>query len=132
MAECLRCGCAMKDDTAQQRAKRGRDMWGCKECQAGKQTKLTTDYGICEPHQLELDDDNRPLTRLGELYRPGVRLCGYSDCINLDHIESVITDAVTKECSRCNQPKPLEAFGIDRKKRDGLNCECRICRVGRG
>ena len=132
MAECLRCGCAMKDDTAQQRAKRGRDLWGCRECQAGKQTTVQTTYGLCVPHQGELDDANRPLTRLGKLYRPGVRLCGYSDCINLDHIESVITDAVTKECSRCGQAKALEAYGVDRKKRDGLNCECRICRVGKG
>jgi hypothetical protein len=132
MAECLRCGCAMKDDTAQQRAKRGRDLWGCRECQAGKQTTVQTTYGLCVPHQGELDDANRPLTRLGKLYRPGVRLCGYSDCINLDHIEGLITAGVTKQCSRCAEVKPLEAYGIDRKKRDGLNCECRICRVGRG
>lgn len=132
MAECTRCGCFMKDDTANQRLQRGRDLWGCQECQAGKQTTLKTKYGICTPHQGELDDDNRPITARGDLYRPGVRLCGYSDCINLDHIEGVITDGVTKECSRCNLAKPLEAYGVDRKKRDGLNCECRICRVGRG
>lgn len=122
----------MKEDTAQQRAKRGRDLWGCQECQAGKKTKIVTKYGICEPYQGELDDANRPVTMRGELYRPGVRLCGYSDCINLDHIEGLVTGDNIKECSRCGQPKPLEAYGIDRKKRDGLNCECKPCRVARG
>lgn len=122
----------MKPDTANQRERRGRDLWGCLECQAGKKTRLKTAYGLCMPYQGEIDDDNRPITDSGELYRPGVRLCGYSDCINLDHIGDLITAGVTKQCSRCAQVKPLEAFGIDRKKRDGLNCECKPCRVARG
>lgn len=132
MAECLRCGCAMKDDTANQRLQRGRDLWGCQECQAGKKTTIKTNYGLCTPHQGEFDDAERPLSKTGKLYRPGIRLCGYSDCINLDHIKGVEVVEGNKECSRCGVSQPLDAYGIDRKKKDGLNCECRTCRVGRG
>ena len=86
MAECLRCGCFMKDDTANQRIQRGRDLWGCQECQAGKQEKVQTKYGLCQPHIGELDDQDRPLDKKGNLYRAGVRLCGYSDCVAIDHL----------------------------------------------
>lgn len=88
MAECLRCGCAMKDDTAQQREKRGRGLWGCQECQAGAMSKVKTAYGVCIPHRGLFDDDDRPLTNTGALYRAGFRLCGHSDCVELDHIRA--------------------------------------------
>ena len=88
MAECERCGCHMKDDTANQRLQRGRDLWGCGQCQAGRQTKVRTAYGVCTPHQGEFDEHDRPLTKNGELYRAGFRLCGHSDCVDLDHIRA--------------------------------------------
>ena len=37
-------------------------------------------------------------------------------------------DSTTKKCTKCNQDKPLSAFGKDISKRDGLNCHCRACR----
>ena len=139
MAECLRCGCHMKDDTANQRLQRGRDLWGCLQCKAGKQLKVKTAYGVCTPHQGEFDEDDRPLNKKGDLFRPGTRLCGYSDCVDPEHIESprvpervvIIVPDGHKQCTRCAAVKPLNGFGIDRKKRDGLNCECRSCRVDR-
>jgi ABC-type transport system involved in cytochrome c biogenesis ATPase subunit len=88
MAECERCGCHMKDDTANQRLQRGRDLWGCGQCKAGKQTKVRTAYGVCTPHQGEFDENDRPLTKNGEFYRAGFRLCGHSDCVDLDHIRA--------------------------------------------
>jgi len=33
----------------------------------------------------------------------------------------------TKSCSRCHEPKPLEAFARDRATKDGLRCWCREC-----
>jgi hypothetical protein len=139
MAECQRCGCHMKEDTANQRAKRGRDLWGCRECQAARQTKVRTNFGVCQPHQGEFDELDRPLDRKENLYRPGVRICGYTDCVNLEHIySSALPDPVViivpnghKRCTRCATVKPFAGFGADRKKRDGLNCECRTCRVDR-
>lgn len=32
-----------------------------------------------------------------------------------------------KRCSRCETIKPLDAFGKDRHRKDGLNCYCREC-----
>lgn len=93
MAECLRCGCHMKDDTANQRLQRGRGLWGCGQCQAGQQFKVKTAYGVCTPHQGEFDEFDRPLTKNGDLFRPGTRLCGYSDCVDLDHIAATLAAA---------------------------------------
>jgi hypothetical protein len=139
MANCQRCGCWMKDDTAHQRLQRGRDLWGCSQCQAGQQTKVRTKFGVCQPHIGELDEHDRPLDKKGNLYRPGTRLCGYADCVDWFHIEStplpepvisIVPDG-HKRCTRCATVKPFAGFGVDRKKRDGLNCECKTCRVNR-
>jgi hypothetical protein len=93
MANCERCGCHMKDDTANQRLQRGRGLWGCQQCQAGQQFKVKTAYGVCTPHQGEFDELDRPLTKNGDLFRPGRRLCGYSDCVDLDHIAATLAAA---------------------------------------
>ena len=34
----------------------------------------------------------------------------------------------SKVCSRCKEEKPLEAFGKDRSKKDGLHNQCKGCR----
>ena len=78
----------MKDDTAEQRRKRGRDLWGCQECQAGQMFKVRTAYGVCTPHIGELDELDRPLDKKGNLFRPGLRLCGHQDCVDWFHIKA--------------------------------------------
>lgn len=107
MAECQRCGCHMKDDTANQRLQRGRDLWGCQECQAGAQYKVQTKYGVCQPHIGELDEHDRPLNKKGELYRSGVRLCGYSDCVAIDHLildpDAVMDSGLARAKAKANR-----------------------------
>lgn len=83
----------MKDDTANQRLQRGRGLWGCGQCQAGQQFKVKTTYGVCTPHHGEFDEHDRPLDKKGDLFRPGTRLCGYSDCVDLDHIAATLAAA---------------------------------------
>ena len=39
----------------------------------------------CRPWQGEFDDQDRPV-KDGELYLPGDRLCGHSDCVSKAHI----------------------------------------------
>lgn len=34
---------------------------------------------------------------------------------------------MTKHCSACDQTKPVEAFGRDRTRKDGLAAWCRAC-----
>ena len=88
MANCERCGCFMRDDTALSRAKRGKGMWGCQECRAGQMSRVRTAYGVCTPHHGDFDEHDRPLQKNGELFRAGHRLCGHSDCVDLDHIRA--------------------------------------------
>jgi len=35
----------------------------------------------------------------------------------------------TKPCKRCGESKPLDAFGVARRAKDGRNCYCRPCQV---
>ena len=88
MADCERCGCFMRDDTALTRVKRGKGLWGCQECHAGQMSRVRTAYGVCVPHKGEFDEQDNPLDRKGNLFRAGFRLCGHSDCVELDHIRA--------------------------------------------
>lgn len=89
MFVCERCG--VKQDTAVvlgEKATRRRSPL-CESCQAKPATTVITAYGRCRPHKGPFDKDDNPLDDFtGELYRPGKRLCGMSDCIELKHIES--------------------------------------------
>lgn len=33
-----------------------------------------------------------------------------------------------KECGGCGERKPVSAFGMDSRERDGLHRHCRVCR----
>lgn len=35
----------------------------------------------------------------------------------------------TKECTKCGKPKPLHAFHVDRKRRDGRCARCKACKL---
>jgi hypothetical protein len=86
MFQCERCGCEMTEVVVLARRKRGKDLWGCAQCRGGKQARVKTAFGLCQPHQGLFDDDDNPLDKFGRLYRPGVRLCGYRDCVAVDHL----------------------------------------------
>lgn len=89
MFVCERCG--VKQNTAVvpgEKATRRRSPL-CESCQAKPATTVITAYGRCRPHKGPFDADDNPLDDFtGELYRPGKRLCGMRDCIELKHIES--------------------------------------------
>lgn len=89
MFVCERCG-AKQDTTVVpgEKATRRRSPF-CESCQAKPATTVITAYGRCRPHKGPFDADDNPIDDFtGELYRPGKRLCGMSDCIELKHIES--------------------------------------------
>lgn len=81
----------------------------------------------CKSWTGDYDDQDNPIKN-GKLYLPGVRICGFRDCVNVIHIIGASVANGHKRCSVCSSIKPNSAFGIDRKKRDGLNCECKQCR----
>jgi hypothetical protein len=41
---------------------------------------------FCVPHRGELDDDWNPIDSKGNLYKPGIRICGKKDCVHRDHV----------------------------------------------
>ena len=51
----------------------------------------------CYPWDGEVNEDFYPVDGLGELVKPGERICGHKDCVNRNHIEpfqeSVVLDA---------------------------------------
>jgi hypothetical protein len=69
----------------------------CSSCRARPARIIRSAYGVCRPHHGEFDDDNNPLDDNLNLYRPGKRLCGYRDCIEVTHIDSAefIADLLT-------------------------------------
>lgn len=97
MFVCERCG--VKQNTAVvpgEKATRRRSPL-CESCQAKPATTVITAYGRCRPHKGPFDADDNPLDDFtGELYRPGKRLCGMRDCIELKHIESPKRQARTQ------------------------------------
>jgi hypothetical protein len=41
---------------------------------------------VCIPHKGEVNDSWQPIDDAGELFRPGLRVCGFKDCISPKHI----------------------------------------------
>jgi len=87
---CERCG-LVEETTAEPGEKQTRRRSNlCASCNAKPATTIPTAYGKCRPHKGPFDADDNPLDSFtGELYRPGKRLCGYADCVEVKHIEAV-------------------------------------------
>ena len=86
---CERCG-LLEDLTPEPGEKQTRRRSNlCASCNAKPATTIPTAYGKCRPHKGPFDLEDNPLDSFtGELYRPGKRLCGYSDCVEVKHIEA--------------------------------------------
>lgn len=92
---CIRCGQSIPVSTWVKRLARKTENWDtCKDClSVNPITHIqykhpTLGYIFCYPHQGEVDDLFRPLDEAGNLFRPGERVCGHKDCINVKHIET--------------------------------------------
>lgn len=76
--QCLRCGIVWNVEASRNNPEL------CASCRARRQTKI----GDCIVwHGLYAEDMVTPITEDGEPVLQGVRVCGYSDCINVNHIE---------------------------------------------
>lgn len=101
---CHRCGIVFEiaHMTKQKRDIRGdaRAAW-CDDCRG------SIKVNECKPHTGEVCMDTfAPLDKNGDLFRPGVRLCGREDCVNPEHI----IDHLTLE-----QIRPSKWHGTDRE-----------------
>ena len=89
---CERCGQIVPNSTWSKAKSRGRDNWDhCQDCKATPKQRIKWLHPIlgnieCYPFDGELDELWRPVNAVGDLYRPGERICGYKDCINGRHI----------------------------------------------
>jgi len=58
----------------------------CSSCRARPARIVHTKFGYCKPHRGGFDGDDNPVDAHGRLYRPGLRICGFRDCVSLQHI----------------------------------------------
>ena len=89
---CVQCGQEIPPSTWIKRRERNKDKWDyCRDCTAKPAKSVRTTNPIlgelfCTPHTGELDDLWRPINAKGELFLPGLRMCGMKDCVNRNHI----------------------------------------------
>lgn len=98
---CVACGQAVPANVWGKRKERGRHDWDhCVDCTAKPVGKITVHHpslGLiqCHPHVGEVNELWQPLDGLGQLYKPGLRLCGNKDCVNTTHIEAPKVTPIT-------------------------------------
>ena len=89
---CDRCGQIIPKSTWEKAKSRNKPDWDhCQDCKATPKQRLVVNHPIlgkieCIPYTGELDELWRPINAVGDLYKPGERLCGHKDCINSRHI----------------------------------------------
>lgn len=96
---CIWCGNWITKDAYLKRIERKRDDPNvCKDCtdvrRAAPLSKYKTkrtvhpDLGelFCYIWRGELNDDWLPIDDAGKLYMPGVRICGFKDCVAVEHV----------------------------------------------
>ena len=89
---CERCGQIIPKSTWEKAKSRNKPDWDhCQDCKATPKQKLVVNHPIlgrieCIPYTGELDELWRPINAVGDLYKPGERICGHKDCVNSRHI----------------------------------------------
>ena len=105
MTPCERCGYLLSQKQVHHLKLHKLDI-RCQSCNA-KPTKQVgqSKHDYCVPHQGEFDYDDNPMKN-GKLFRPGVRKCGYSDCVRNSHI-FVATDEIEMLIEKIARQRPL-------------------------
>jgi len=89
---CEQCGQGIPATTIEKRRNRKTVNAGlCADCLRQPQRQIIYQHPVlgeitCYPYAGDVDELWRPLDASGGLFRPGVRLCGHADCVNLNHI----------------------------------------------
>jgi len=83
--ECKRCGFRWDATNAR------KNVALCASCRARPaRTVHSVDLGKCKPWRGFFDvDEVTPVDDEGEPFLPGERICGNSDCVNLQHVEEL-------------------------------------------
>lgn len=89
---CDQCGQGIPLTTTEKRKSRNDPNWGlCIDCTRGEVRQISYKHPVlglifCYPHKGDVDELWRPLDEEGNLFRPGERICGHKDCVNLNHV----------------------------------------------
>jgi hypothetical protein len=124
---CDRCGQIIPKSTWEKAKSRNKPDWDhCQDCKATPKQKLVVNHPIlgkieCVPYTGELDELWRPINAVGDLYKPGERICGHKDCINSNHIitppKPVVSDLdMILMSSEIRQPSKKYAKSSDKIK----------------
>lgn len=128
---CERCGQIIPKSTWEKAKSRNKPDWDhCQDCKATPKQKLVVNHPIlgkieCIPYTGELDELWRPINAVGDLYKPGERLCGHKDCINSRHIvappKPVVSDLdMILMSSEIRQPSKKYAESSDKIKAEPI------------
>jgi hypothetical protein len=92
MLACKKCGQSVCKANVEKRRSRKKDNpeW-CSACLAKPVARISYMHSVlgeiwCIPHVGDVNDDLYPVDALGELYKPGERICGHKDCVNSQHV----------------------------------------------
>jgi hypothetical protein len=92
---CKQCGIIVPYGIWYKRKIRNKPDWDhCTDCNAKPKTKEISIHPSlgrieCLPYTGELNDLWQPINAIGDLYLPGERICGKSDCVNKAHIRKI-------------------------------------------
>jgi hypothetical protein len=102
--ECQRCGIREETKAMQKYAARTGKVW-CESCRTPRRRFVVYEDGrVCEAWLGDFDAADNPM-KDGQPYLVGVRTCGHSDCVNLDHIVGELTKPERK---RGRPAKPVD------------------------
>ena len=89
---CIQCGQTIPTTTWEKRKSRKRVDWNqCKDCRAVANPRVSRVHPIlgrieCKAYMGEVNDFWQPVDLNGDLFMPGERICGASDCVNRNHV----------------------------------------------
>lgn len=81
--KCLRCGIELSELMIKKRKDKTPV---CSDCLMKPTYAIKYNNEVCRPWRGEVDEDLNPLDEQGNLYVPGIRICGHKDCVNRSHI----------------------------------------------
>lgn len=106
---CDQCGQRVTYNVWSPSKRRGKDNWGlCRDCKNIQQDSVAYTHPVlglikCFPYKGQVDDLWRPLKPDGELFKPGVRMCGHSDCVNSHHVVQDVSAVVKQVFKQSNK-----------------------------
>ena len=103
---CNRCGIQENGSAIIKRVQRTGEQL-CASCAAKPQSRIGYGEDYCVAWYGKHDDDDNPITSVGKLYLPGVRLCGHKDCVRVSHIQSDTPIKIVRNRKK-KPPKPVK------------------------